>query len=163
HNALVRIAKDNRATLDQLKQMVQEQGVNFAEYRENIRHQIIISKLHQQIVGDSITVSPQEVKKFLKNYPAENVSYQYHIKDYVVNLPEDAPESAVKAAQREAAKLVARLQKGEDDSAITQDESISLNDLGLRDLEAIPDIFVKTVKNMKVDGYSKPIIAANGV
>ena len=125
--AIQSIASRQNLTLDQLLAAVQSSGQSVGDFREQIRREITINELQQQIVGRQIFISDAEVERFLKSQSGQSLQeteYQLYYKRF------DADQQA------EADALVNRLNNGE--SLLDTPDS---RDLGLRTLDQIPSIF----------------------
>ena len=72
--AVQRIAERNRMTLADFRRTLERDGVSFDAYRQDLREQIILSRLREREVEEKIQVSDGEIDLFLeemKNAPAE--------------------------------------------------------------------------------------------
>lgn len=75
------IAKRNNLSLSQFKEALRNHGVVYANFRERIRKQMILARLQQAFIGDSVQINEQEINDFLKNTAAVNtVLREYHLK-----------------------------------------------------------------------------------
>ena len=62
--AISRIAQDNKLTLPQLRAALEKDGVPFARFREDIRNEIILSRLREREVDNKIVVSDRRDRQF---------------------------------------------------------------------------------------------------
>jgi peptidyl-prolyl cis-trans isomerase SurA len=69
--AVQQVARRNRLTTDQLKQAIQQTGMNWDQYREDLRTQILDDILRQRFVEDHITISDSDVDAFLSLHQGE--------------------------------------------------------------------------------------------
>ncbi|EAR10948.1 Parvulin-like peptidyl-prolyl isomerase [Reinekea sp. MED297] len=125
--AIQSIASRQNMTLDQLLAAVQSSGQSVSDFREQIRREITLNELQQQIVGRQIFISDAEVERFLKSQSGQSLQeteYQLYYKRFDVDQ------------QAEADALVDRLNSGE--SLLDSPDS---RDLGMRTLDQIPSIF----------------------
>ena len=65
NRTIERIAQDNKLTLPEFRSVLEKEGYDFATFREDIRREIIISRVQQRQVSDRITVTDQEIDNFL--------------------------------------------------------------------------------------------------
>lgn len=80
--AISDIAKRNRLSLSVFKDTLKSHGLSYSDFRERIRKQMIIVRLQQASVGDSVQVSDEEVNGFLKDKEAVKAALQeYRIQD----------------------------------------------------------------------------------
>ncbi len=100
---LSRIARDSGMDLLQFRRALEADGLDFAEFRENVRNEIIIDRLRQQRVERRISVTEQEVKNQLARMERDRASQlEYRLAHILIALPE-ATTSGV--AQRVRARI----------------------------------------------------------
>ena len=76
--ALQDVAKRNNLSLTQLPEEMKKQGVDYAEYREEIRKEMMLQLLRQRDVLQHISVTPREIDQFLDRQakaPSERNEY----------------------------------------------------------------------------------------
>src|SRR5207237_88118 len=76
--ALQRVAEGNKMALAEFRRALEADGVSFELWREDLREQILLTRLREREVDDKIQVSDTEVALFLeemKAAPAERVEY----------------------------------------------------------------------------------------
>lgn len=112
--ALVDVQKKNKLSRDDLEDAVQTQGLDFDDYRDNLRQQILRYKLISEEVRSQIDVPERELVEY----------YRAHLDDY--RLPPEVELSAIsfpvseKASEQERTQIrkmvneaLTRLQQGE--------------------------------------------------
>ncbi|CAM2834064.1 peptidylprolyl isomerase [Legionella worsleiensis] len=168
NEAIERVAKMNNLTLSQLREEITKQGITWQEYRQNIRKEMLISRLQQKAVGKDVQVTKEQVEQYLKT---ENTidysSVTFHLQNIVIPLSEEPTSEEIKSARANADKLLAKIRKGDDFSRLAIEESsgelaLEGGDLGERHLAELPEIFAKEVVKMKVGQVAGPIRASNG-
>ncbi len=166
--ALDNIAKKNDFTLAQLQQAIESDGVNFDNFRQDIRDQLTIERLISQEIASRITISNQEVEKYMNSagYDQEHIK-EYHLQDILITLPEVPSSEDLQQAKNLANTLVKKLRKGQKFETLAIANSNGQNaltggDLGWRRIEEIPSTFVTDVQVMKVEEIKGPIRADNG-
>ncbi|KTC64898.1 peptidyl-prolyl cis-trans isomerase SurA (plasmid) [Legionella adelaidensis] len=169
NDAINKIAENNHLTLTQLREAVTQQGLSWEAYRDNIRKEMLISRVQQKAVGKEVIISEQQVEDYLKTYEKNNKKKQqtYQIQNIVIPLPEEPTSEQVKNAQNKAQDLLKKIKSGADFSQIAIAESsgeyaLEGGDLGMRHLPELPEIFANQVINMKVGEIAGPIRTGNG-
>lgn len=167
--SIEQIAAHNKASLAQLKQLIEKEGISFAEYRAEIRKELIIERLLQREVGGRITISKQEVDKYLHSlaYEKQNI-LEYHLEDILIELPETPSSAQLQAAQKAADDIMAQLKAGKSFQALalarsTGQEALTGGDLGWRRMEEIPSAFAAVLPAMSPGDVSNPIRTGNGI
>ncbi len=169
--AISNIAAGNKMSVADLYQRVVAQGMTKEDYRKEIREEMTLQQIAQQEAGAKISITPEEVKSFLrakswqKDSSAPAVK-EYRIEDLIVLLPETASADQIAAAKKQADDLVTKAQQGTSYSAIASAEaankSVEESDLGWRKLSEIPSAFATKVDAMKKGNIIGPIQTANG-
>lgn len=93
--AISNITSDNNMTLDQLKGMLEQQGVNFATLRSQIATQIAWSKTVQGTYGDQINISPEDVSAELKRVAATANKPHYQVAEIFQSVDNPDQDSKV--------------------------------------------------------------------
>jgi peptidyl-prolyl cis-trans isomerase SurA len=69
--ALQRIAAENKMNVANLRIAVEESGVPFDKFREDLRSEILISRLREREVEGRINVTDAEIQNFLRTQEAQ--------------------------------------------------------------------------------------------
>ncbi|OGV31344.1 MAG: molecular chaperone SurA [Legionellales bacterium RIFCSPHIGHO2_12_FULL_35_11] len=163
-----KIAEDNTLTLSALRSELRKQGMTWDMYRDNLRKEIIISRMQQKAIGKDIEITPQQVEDYLHaNASAEKSAYKYHIQNIVVPLEEEPTTKQINKALAKAQSLLEKIKKGEDFGMIAISESsdeyaLEGGDLGERYLAELPEVFAKKIIDMKPGQVAGPIRTGNG-
>lgn len=157
--AINKMAEQNKLTLDQLKKVLAQEGFDYKKYRQQIHDQIIIGQLQQNAVGKNINISEQEIKNFMRTQgPQITPTTQFHFIDFLIPLNQPATPAQVQDAKKQADALAVQLRKGD----VKQLGNVQRNDLGLRPIAGLPDLFIKQAQTMTKNSVSAPIQAPNG-
>lgn len=166
--SLRNIARQNNLTLDEFKQELHKEGMDYNEFRENVRKEIVINQLRSQEIGSRIKVSEQEVKHYLETQmSAEDRQVQYLLGHILIAIPEGASATTIQAEKAEADAAVAQLRAGADFKKMAVSISDGSNalqggSLGWRTLNRVPTLFVDYVKSMQKGDISEPIRSPGG-
>lgn len=162
------IAAQNGLSLSQFRETLASQGVDFRQFRDEIKKQIILKRLIQRNVVNKITISDQEIENFLFNVNKQGgMDQSYHLKHILIATPEAASPAVIKKAQAKATEIVKELKTGKDFSSVALAVSDGQNaleggDLGWRKTGEIPTLFADSVRTMDVGGISDPIRSPSG-
>ncbi|KTC85501.1 peptidylprolyl isomerase [Legionella drozanskii] len=168
NDAIAKIANNNHLTLTQLREELVKQGLSWETFRENIRKEILISRVQQKAVGPDVAVTAEQVEDYLKHSKNDNKTQQtYHLQNIVIPLPEEPTTEQLKKARQKASDLLSKIRRGDDFNRVAIAESsgefaLEGGDLGERHLAELPDIFAKQVINMNVGQVAGPIRTGNG-
>jgi peptidyl-prolyl cis-trans isomerase SurA len=170
--AIAQIAARNGMTVSQLQQRIGQQNMSYADYRNEIKTEMLVGQIEQSQVAPQVSITDQEVKDALEkintqpqamlNQPVDP-NVQYHVVDIVVPFSDNPSSAEIKKAQHYATKLLSQLQRNTvSQQQLANDSSIQVNDLGLRPLTQVPDLFIRTVQNLSPGKYSDLLHAPNG-
>jgi len=168
NNVIKNIARENKLSMEQFRQVLQKDGYRFSDFRENIRKEIIISRLRKVRVANKINVSEQEIENHIARYNADtSANTKYLLKHILIATPEAASPKQIEAAKNKAQKIVDGLQNGDDFSekaiAYSDDElALKGGDLGWRTLSQLPTLFSSAVSSMAVQTVQGPLRSASG-
>jgi peptidyl-prolyl cis-trans isomerase SurA len=166
--ALANIARENNMTLEQFHQALAAEGISFRTFREDLRDQLIISRLHNQQVTARIVVTDQEVEAFLAKASANGSQRaDYHLLHILIATPEGASAQQIATAQAQAQRLVARIREGADfrETALAESDgrqALEGGDLGWRPADQLPSLFADRLTEMERGEITDPIRNASG-
>ncbi|MGD2128642.1 MAG: peptidylprolyl isomerase [Lysobacterales bacterium] len=163
--ALVTLAQQNNMTLQQLRQVIEGEGEDFAEFRRNIGEEILTERLRQRIVASMDPVTDTEVDIMLAS---EDLSGgEYNLSHIMIALPDGSTPQQIQTAQAKADDIYDRLVNGLDfaSAAISYSDSQEALEGGLigwRDLNSVPAFFADAVRGLKPGDFTKPIRSPAG-
>lgn len=168
NQAISGIASQNNMSLEEFRDALQNDGIDFVKFREDIRKEITLRRLRQQYVDSRITITDQEVDSFLATQRRQgNGSDEYHIGHILIALPEAATPERIQQVQTRADDILSQLRSGADFHQIaisSSDGQQALNggDLGWRKAGELPTLFAELVPNMKPGEISNLIRSPSG-
>ncbi len=168
NRAMSNIAAENGMTLAQFRQAVQSEGYGFVQFREDIRNEILVTRLRQRQVDNLIHVSEREIDNYLATQARqEKIDGEYHLAEILIALPEDADSEAREAARDKAMAALKRLRSGEDFEqvaiAVSDDQdALEGGDLGWRKAGEIPAFYAGVATALREGEVSDLIESPNG-
>ncbi|MDJ0805653.1 MAG: peptidylprolyl isomerase [Gammaproteobacteria bacterium] len=166
--AIANIARRNAITLLQLKEALEADGINFSLFREQLREDILISRLKQKEVINRIAVTEQDVRNYLaRETGSSRQRSAVHLLHILIATPEGASAEDIQAAKQKAERLVGEIREGADfrDMAIRESDgrqALDGGDLGWIETSRIPTLFTQMVDEMEDGAISEPIRNASG-
>lgn len=168
NRTIARIADENKMSLSEFRGVLERDGYDFAGFREDIRKEILISRVQQRQIAERVLVSEQEIDNFLDNQKAQGDSGQeLRLAHILVAVPDAASPDRIRAARERAEGILQNLQNGADfrETAIaTSDgqQALEGGDLGWRKRAQLPTIFIDAVSAMKEGDISGLIRSPSG-
>lgn len=163
-----RIAEQNGLTLAQLPAKLEQQGINYADYRKELRDQLTIGQLERSVVNDQMHITPREVQAQIAADSASGTAdEQYHLSQILIALPGDPSSAQVAAARKQADDIYQKLKQGADFAATAVaysqgQQALKGGDLGWRKGSELPTIFADVVTKMKPGDFSTPLSSPSG-
>ncbi|HEX6828496.1 MAG TPA: peptidylprolyl isomerase [Burkholderiales bacterium] len=161
--ALRRIAEDNKFSTQQLREAVEKDGVPFAKFREQIRTEIILSRLREREVENRVVVGDAEIDQYLATQEAQaGKSVEYNVAHILVRVPEQASPEQIQAQRRRAEQALAEIGAGKDFAqvaAVYSDapDALQGGSLGWRAPARLPTIFAEALDKMR-PGEVSPVL-----
>jgi peptidyl-prolyl cis-trans isomerase SurA len=168
NQAVGTIAQRNNMTLEQFRSALQADGLSYEDAREQIRREMVISRVRQRRVAERIQVSDQEVENFLSSESGKlQLSVEYHLANIQVRVPDGSTSSVIQAAQQRAKELYQQLQQGADFAQLAiassaSDTALEGGDMGWRKAAQLPAPFDAMIGAMTVGEVSEPIRTPGG-
>jgi peptidyl-prolyl cis-trans isomerase SurA len=165
NSALSDIARRNEVSLEVLRQTIESEGYSYESFRDDIRQDLVASRLRERMVNSRIQVTDQEVEEFLTLEGELDTTYRlYHI---LIGVPEGASPEIIARSQAKASEVLQTLRNGADfrrTAAAVSDGANALDggDIGWRDLAQIPPQFAEVVRDMEVGEVSDLIRSPSG-
>jgi peptidyl-prolyl cis-trans isomerase SurA len=166
--AIARIAEDNKLTLPALRAALEKDGVSFTRFREDIRLEMLVSRLREREVDSKIMVTEGEVDAFLQNRDSVvSQNDEYNLAHILVRVPEQASPEQIRARLARAEEAVAMIRKGSEFGQVSATfsdapEALQGGMLGWREAARLPALFLDAVKSMRIGDVSPILRSANG-
>jgi peptidyl-prolyl cis-trans isomerase SurA len=161
------VAAQNRLTMDQLRERLRADGMDYKSFRENLRDQMTTERVREREVQGRIKITDAEIDAFLdKKRAALEMGGQINLAQVLVSVPDGASDSLVAERRARAEAALARIKGGEDFALVARDVSEDGNkakggEIGMRPVDRLPDIFVNAVQNLKT-GQVAPELLRSG-
>jgi peptidyl-prolyl cis-trans isomerase SurA len=166
--ALTRIAQENKISLPQMREAIEKSGVPFTKFREDIRNEIIMTRLREREVDNKIVISEGEIDNFIATQKTqEGKSDEYNLSHILIVVPEKASPEQIKQRQNRAEEALAQLKSGADFRQVAAAFSEAPGALqggliGWRETSRLPEIFVDALKSLRPGDLSPVLRSANG-
>lgn len=147
NDAITGIAKQNGMTVNELRTYLSSLGINFTEYRERIRNDMIIDDVRMGVVRQRIMISDKEVSDLAKTIaaqPADNRSV--NLSHILIALPDNPTKKQIDDATAKANNIIKRLNSGESFAKLAasyskDDYALKGGNMGWHQLNELPSIF----------------------
>lgn len=168
NETLESIAKGNNMTIEQFEAQLALEGESYVGAREQIRREMIISRMQKREVDRRVRVTEQEVKNFLASKEGRARSgAEYLVGHILIALAENASEKEFKKAQQRTEDILTELRSGEDFSKVAVAKSDGRQALkggiiGWRKESELPTIAQDVIPDLAVNEPSRAIRTGSG-
>ncbi len=165
--AVDRIARQNQLTVEQLRTAVQQEGMDFAEFRDDVRRQVLAQRLRQQVIDRQITVSEQEIDNALSRADSAGGSREYRLAQILIAVAPNASSQVLSQAQQRVEQVIQQLRQGADFQQLAVAvsdgrEALQGGELGWLAAASLPRSFAEIVPQMSPGQISPPLRSAQG-
>jgi len=161
-----RIAEGQKMTVQEMRNQMEKEGLTFAQFREEIRNEIMLQNLREHEVDSKIQVSDAEVDTYLaaeKAAAADRV--EMDIAQILVGIPANATPEQIAARHARAEEVLRQLRTGADfakTAATYSDAPDALKGgaIGWRDPDRLPQLISDQLRKLS-PGQVTPIIKSS--
>ena len=162
------IAERNHLSLEQFRAELQNQGMSYKAFLDNMRNEIIINQLRGRELGGRIKVTDREIDHYLETEgKVGSEDIQYRLGHILVAVREGASATDIKKAQEKVNQVLEKLREGQDFGKLAMSYSDDANalkggDLGWRALRDIPSLFSEGITRMQAGQVADAIRSPSG-
>jgi peptidyl-prolyl cis-trans isomerase SurA len=163
--AVANIARQNNMTVPQMQAAMQQQGVDYASFRDQLRDQFLVRQVQQQVMESNGQVSDAEIKNLIAS-PAFKKG-EVHLARILVGLPEGADANQIAAAKAKAEQIEGELKDGKGFAALavsnsSAPEALEGGDLGWRRVDELSPAVQQVVDSLQPGDHTQPLRDASG-
>lgn len=167
--AVAQVASNNKMTVPELRRAVEKEGMGWTTYRDQLKREILISRVRERSMAQLPTISESEIDEFLSKQDAASASPQaaYEIAQIFLPVAQNASPEQVAAVKQKMDAIEAQLKAGADFAKLATEDSQGEGakqggNLGMRPVDRLPTLFVNTVRDMQPGQISPVIRSAAG-
>lgn len=156
NETMANIAERNGMSLPQFEIQLEAEGVTYNQAREQIRKEMLTSRVQQRQVGNRVRVTDREVENYLESLEARGGNNaQYRLAYIFVSVDDPSDEAEVDAAREKAERLRSEIANGRDFREVAVAESDASNaleggDMGWRAEGQLPSLVALVVPELPV-------------
>ncbi|MCZ8294753.1 MAG: peptidylprolyl isomerase [Hylemonella sp.] len=164
------VASQNQMTVEQLRRQLEREGTDPRRLREQLRDQLLLTRLREREVDPRVRVSDIEVEQYLAeqqeraNDPAGQQISMAHL---LVAVPEGTGEQQLVELEAKAQRALQRARAGEDFAALAREFSDAADranggQLGLRTGDRYPPLFLEATRTLAPGEVTGPVRSGAG-
>ncbi|MEK1907475.1 MAG: peptidylprolyl isomerase [Pseudomonas sp.] len=168
NQAMGSIAQRNNLSLDQFRAALARDGLSYDDARNQIRREMVISRVRQRRVAERIQVTEQEVQNFLASDLGKlQLSEEYRLANILIPVPEGASPEVIQAAGKRVGEVYNQLRSGTDFAQLAISSSASETaleggEIGWRKAAQLPPPFDSMIGALSVGEVTEPVRTPGG-
>jgi len=165
--AIARIADQNKMTVQQFRDRLEAEGTVFVRFREEVRDEILMTRLREREVDSRVQVSESELDQFMQGQAGNAERQELNIAQILLRVPEQATSEQIEAQRKRAEALLRQLSQGGDFARLAASfsdapDALTGGDLGWRSQDRLPELFVNAVSGLQAGQLAPLVKSANG-
>ena len=168
NGAISMIAEQNNTSFEKMPDMLARDGIDYGEFRRDLRKQLTLEQLRDIDVISRITASNRELSQCLEITENNIINdSEYNLSHILISVPGSATADQFSKAENEAYEVINQLDSGSNfnEMAITYSDSetgLDGGSLGWRKGNQLPTLFLDVVGTLEKQEFSQPIQTVSG-
>ena len=170
NRTILRIAEQNELTLREFRDAVERDGYDFAQFREEVRDDILIAEVRRRQVENQINISQRDIDDYISMMESRGTEadrHRYRIGHILIAVPDGASSEEIDEARERAERVLEGLRAGADfaNVAVTHSDgqkALEGGDLGWRLASDLPTMLADAVLRLETGDVSEPVRSASG-
>jgi peptidyl-prolyl cis-trans isomerase SurA len=168
NSALGEVAQRNNLPLSQLPEALQQQGIDYAAYREDMRKELTLGLLRQRDVLQRIAITPREIDRYIdKEAKLPSADEEYNVSHILIAVPQEATPGQLDDSAKLAQDVYTRAKGGEDFAKLAlayskSQTALEGGSLGWRKGGELPTFLTDTIAKLKPGEVGAPLRTPTG-
>ena len=152
------IARQNQVSKEELYKRVVLEGLSVSAFREQLRSQLMISRLREREVDNRARISDTEVEQYIQGQqagtPMASNQIDVNLGMILIAVPENSSDQELAELKIKAQQIAQRAKSGENFAALAQafsqalDKGANGGEMGLRPTDRYPTLFIDSTQNL---------------
>ena len=165
--AINRIAGGNKMTLSQFRQALENDGIRYATFREEIREEMTMVRLREREVDSKLVISDGEIDNYLAQQAASGAAEEFQIAHILLRAPESASPEQIQRLRLRAEQVQKRAQAGENFAELSAafsdaPDALQGGNLGWRAADRLPTLYADAARSLSEGAVSGVLRSSAG-
>ena len=164
------VARQNQIDVAELRRRIVADGVTPAQFREDLRNQLLLTRLRDRELETRARVSDLEIDQYIRELQGSTdvSALELNLAQILIAVPEGATVPQVAVLQARAQRVLDRARGGEDFARLAREFSeapgAAANGgiVGLRSADRYPPLFVEATQSLREGGLSNLVQSGAG-
>ncbi len=163
-----RIAQENNLGMADFRSALDKDGVRYPRFREDIRNEILLSRLREREVDNTIVVTDAEVETEIAREAREASSdSEFMLSHILVTVPPQASAEQIEQRRKRALLALSELRRGTNFAQVAATysdapDAMQGGSLGWRPSARLPSLFLETLERLQPGDVSDIMRSPNG-
>ena len=153
--AITRIAEQNQMALPEFRSKLEESGMSWRVFREDIRQEMLLARVKEREIDNKVVVTESEIDDYLK-LSANKAQMEYNLAQIFVPLPENASPEQIQARRLRIQAARQEINSGASFATVAASYSADNNankggTLGWRAAGTLPPAFIDLLDKLQTN------------
>ncbi|MDG1122794.1 MAG: peptidylprolyl isomerase SurA [Glaciecola sp.] len=165
---IANIAQNQNSSVDQLRASIRQAGLDYENYRESVRKELITGEVRRANVRRRIYITPQEIATLVSLIEEQgNEQAEYRLGHILIGFPPEPTDEDITGARSRADKVLTLLNSGSDFAKIaiassSGPKALDGGDMGWLNINSMPTLFAEVIQGKETDALIGPIRSGAG-
>ena len=165
---ITNVAQNNQVEFKDFPKILEAEGINYKDYRKELREQLTIDQLRQRDVASRISVSESELESFMVLQKDQDaLDYDYNLSHILIPISSSSSNNETAKAELLVNNLYKKISDGENFESLAVEfskgqQALNGGNLGWMQGEQLPNIFIQAVSSIETEQISQPFKSASG-
>lgn len=167
--AMETLAKQNNMSVPQVMAQLEQDGISQEEFTESLKNQLLVQRVIERDVKQSISVLDSEVDGVLRNVKSEQPDRIYNLSNIQLAVSEDATPAELEKVTSRAQQLRQDIIQGKISFIVAAQKysqagnAADGGELGWKKADQLPALFADALKDMQEGSISAPLVSPAGI
>jgi peptidyl-prolyl cis-trans isomerase SurA len=167
-SAFARLAQQNRLSAAQLSAQLGRDGISVVQFREDLRNEILITRLREREVDARMQITEADIDAFLAEQGSSTDRPPlFNIAQILLRIPEGASSDQIDRQRARGEEVLKQLAAGADFAKMAAaysdaPDAMTGGVLGARPADRLPQLFVQAVSSLQPGQIARLVRSPNG-
>ncbi|WP_367680206.1 peptidylprolyl isomerase SurA [Candidatus Fukatsuia anoeciicola] len=163
NKVITNIATKNRMTINQMRNQLIKEGIDYKNYRMQILKEILISEVRNNEVLRHIIILPQEIESLTQQISNQiNEDTELNISYILISIPENSSQQQKNQSEKQANKIIAKIKAGANFTKLAKAnwpnlQSLKSGEIGWSRRKELPSLFATKLYSVNKGDIVGPI------